>query len=140
MIPMPTDTLDIALECLKQHPSWFLFPIKRLEKTPPCFNDNLRLASNDPEQIRKWYKLYPGCNWGVLWKLARCKNVHVMSSSSCIYEPVFRVVIISVFLPLAYFLRVRRFIRKFRRPNTLGMIDAIPCGYLCGGESHCLTQ
>ena len=75
MIPMPTDTLDIALECLKQHPSWFLFPIKRLEKTPPCFNDNLRLASNDPEQIRKWYKLYPGCNWGV--SLAKSKLVCV---------------------------------------------------------------
>jgi hypothetical protein len=29
MFPMPSDTLDIALDFLKAHPTWFIFPIKR---------------------------------------------------------------------------------------------------------------
>ena len=77
MIPMPADTLDVALDCLKAHPTWFVFPIKRLEKYPPCFPDNLRLASNDPKQIREWYKLYPGCNWGVALKKSKLIAVDV---------------------------------------------------------------
>ena len=77
MIPMPADTLDVAISCLNAHPNWYLFPIKRLEKYPPCFTDNLRLASNDPEQIKKWYKLYPGCNWGVSLKKSKLIAVDV---------------------------------------------------------------
>ena len=77
MIPMPADTLDVALDCLNAHPNWYLFPIKRLEKYPPCFPDNLRLASNDPEQIKAWYKLYPGCNWGVSLKKSKLIAVDV---------------------------------------------------------------
>ena len=61
-------TLDIALDCLKAHPTWCLFPIKSLEKFPPCFADNLRLASNNPRKIREWYAQFPGCNWGVSLK------------------------------------------------------------------------
>ena len=54
MQAMPYDTLDTALNFLKEHPNWFLFPIRRLEKTPPLFKNELELASNDPKQIRKW--------------------------------------------------------------------------------------
>lgn len=71
MQPQPFETLDIALDCLKAHPTWFLFPISRLEKFPPCFENNLVLASNDPKQIRKWYLAYPGCNWGVSLKKSK---------------------------------------------------------------------
>ena len=77
MIPMPADTLDIALDCLKAHPTWYLFPVKRLEKYPPCLNNNLNLASNDPAQIRAWYKAYPGCNWAVSLKKSRLICVDV---------------------------------------------------------------
>jgi len=77
MIPMPADTLNIALDCLVAHPTWYLFPIKRLEKTPPCFDDNLRLASNDPAIIQKWYKSFPGCNWGVSLKKSKLIAVDV---------------------------------------------------------------
>ena len=71
MFPMPSDTLDIALDFLKAHPDWFIFPIKRLEKAPPCFERNLELASNDPKQIRKWHSMYLGCNWGLSLKKSK---------------------------------------------------------------------
>jgi Bifunctional DNA primase/polymerase, N-terminal/Family of unknown function (DUF5906) len=66
--PMPGDTLPIALAFLEAHPNWYIFPIRRLEKFPPLFPDNLNLASNDPAQIKLWHKKYLGCNWGVSLK------------------------------------------------------------------------
>ena len=77
-IPHPGDTLSLALDWLKAHPTHFLFPIARLEKSPPLFADNLNLASNDPQVITQWYKTgvvrvgdrrtkinAAGCNWGI---------------------------------------------------------------------------
>jgi hypothetical protein len=39
---------------LKEHRGWYLFPIRRDAKHPPCFLRNLELASNDPAVIRRW--------------------------------------------------------------------------------------
>ncbi len=58
-------TLDLALDYLVAHPNRFIFPVKRLSKSPPLVSDNLRKASDDPEQIRRWHKKYPGCNWAL---------------------------------------------------------------------------
>ena len=77
MQAMPYDTLDTALNFLKEHPNWFLFPIRRLEKTPPLFKNELELASNDPKQIRKWYSNWPGCNWGIALKKSKLIVVDV---------------------------------------------------------------
>jgi hypothetical protein len=77
MIPMPSDTLEIALDTLKAHPTWFLFPIRRLEKTPPCFKNELELASNDPAIIKKWHRTYLGCNWGIALKKSKLIVVDV---------------------------------------------------------------
>lgn len=71
------DTLNVALECLKAHPNWFLFPIRPLYKSPPCFKDELRLASNDPAQIRRWRAQNFGCNWGVSLKKSKLICVDV---------------------------------------------------------------
>lgn len=68
---MPNDTLGVALDCLKQHPNWYLFPIRPLYKSPPCFDNNLELASNDPVQIRRWRAQNFGCNWGVALKKSK---------------------------------------------------------------------
>jgi hypothetical protein len=77
MVAMPYDTLDIALKFLKAHPNWFLFPIRRLEKTPPLFKNELELASNDPKQLRAWYMKWPGCNWGIALKKSKLIVVDV---------------------------------------------------------------
>jgi hypothetical protein len=61
---MPRDTLNIALDYLDFNPDCYLFPIHAFKKHPPHFNDNLKRASNDPEQIKKWHARWPGCNWG----------------------------------------------------------------------------
>lgn len=58
-------TLDLALGFLKAHPTWYIFPITRLEKAPPHIDDNLALASNDPKQIKIWHTKWRGCNWGL---------------------------------------------------------------------------
>lgn len=58
-------SLDIALDFLRAHPQWFIFPITRLEKDPPLIKDNLNQASNDPKQIRMWHQKWRGCNWGL---------------------------------------------------------------------------
>jgi hypothetical protein len=58
-------TLDLALAYLAKHPTRYLFPIRKLAKSPPLFADNLNLASNDPKQIAEWTKKFPGSNWGV---------------------------------------------------------------------------
>jgi hypothetical protein len=62
MIP---NTLDLALNYLAFNPGRYLFPIKAGAKFPPLIQDNLAQASNDPEQIKAWYKKWPGCNWGL---------------------------------------------------------------------------
>jgi hypothetical protein len=56
---------DTALEYLKANPDCHIFPITPLAKYPPCFSDNLKRASNDPAQIKKWAARFPGCNWGL---------------------------------------------------------------------------
>ncbi len=68
MIPMPGDTLDIALEFLTRYPDCYLFPIRRLEKAPPLFKNELERASNDIKQIKSWAKQYNGPNWGIALK------------------------------------------------------------------------
>ncbi len=50
---------------LTAHPAWRFFPIAIGRKNPPCFADNLELASNDRAQIERWAKQYSGCNWGI---------------------------------------------------------------------------
>ena len=74
---MANDTLNVALNCLKQHPNWYLFPIRPLYKSPPCFDNNLELASNDPAQIRRWRTQNFGCNWGVALKKSKLICVDV---------------------------------------------------------------
>lgn len=78
MIPMPGDTLDIALSFLSAHPTCYLFPIRRLEKTPPVFKNELDTNnSNDPKQLRKWHTQFPGCNWGIALKKSKLIVVDV---------------------------------------------------------------
>ncbi len=60
-----SDTSTVALDFLKAHPRWFIFPIKANKKFPPCFADCLKLASNNPVQIERWARAYAGCNWGL---------------------------------------------------------------------------
>lgn len=62
---MIDQTLDLALDYLKAHPNWYIFPLTRLEKAPPHISDELNLASNDPKQIRDWHMRWRGCNWGL---------------------------------------------------------------------------
>jgi hypothetical protein len=57
-------TAKIALDFLRAHPSWFIFPVIRLGKKP-AVEDNLNLASNNLAVISAWHKQFPGCNWGV---------------------------------------------------------------------------
>jgi len=77
-VAMPGDTLSIALDILEAHPTWFLFPIKRLEKTPPLFKDELETNnSNDPKKIREWHNRYLGCNWGIALKKSKLIVVDV---------------------------------------------------------------
>ena len=64
---MIDESLTLALAFLKAHPTWYIFPIKRLEKFPPLVKDDLNIASNDPKQIAIWGKWY-GCNWGLALK------------------------------------------------------------------------
>lgn len=60
----PVNTLDIALACLTRHPDWQLFPLRAGEKSPPLFERNLELASNQQGRLRQWHGQSPGCNWG----------------------------------------------------------------------------
>ncbi len=74
---MIRSTLDIALDTLRDHPTWYLFPIKAGAKEPPLLEDNLACASNDPEQIKRWHAEHFGCNWGVSLKKSRLIVVDV---------------------------------------------------------------
>ncbi len=71
MIAVPEfNSEKLALDYVARHGSKrFLFPIKAGAKFPPCVKDNLNSgATNEPEQIRKLAKQFPGCNWGVALK------------------------------------------------------------------------
>jgi hypothetical protein len=48
-----------------KHPDRFIFPLGAGRKGRPLITDNLNRASNDPEQIEKWAKRFPGCWWGL---------------------------------------------------------------------------
>jgi hypothetical protein len=63
--PEPKSTGKIARDFLASVPAACLFPIKAAHKAPPCFDDNLNLASNDPKRIAQWQANYRGCNWGL---------------------------------------------------------------------------
>lgn len=65
------DSLSVALDILKAHPTWYLFPIRRLEKAPPLFKNELELASNDPKTITKWATQFNGPNWGIALKKSK---------------------------------------------------------------------
>jgi hypothetical protein len=58
-------SLDLALDYVALNPTRFLFPIKAGGKFPPLIKNNLDDASNDPAQLEKWARQFPGCNWGV---------------------------------------------------------------------------
>jgi len=62
------ESLDLALDYIALGPTRYLFPIKAGAKFPPLIKNNLNDASNDPAQIRKWAKKWPGCNWGLAHK------------------------------------------------------------------------
>ncbi len=74
---MLDQSLDIALDFLKAHPAWYIFPIARLEKLPPLIEDNLKNASNDPKQIKAWHAKWRGCNWGLALKKSKVIAVDV---------------------------------------------------------------
>jgi hypothetical protein len=61
----PQDTLAVALTWNKKFPGHFLFPLPAGEKSPPPWKNYRDLASNNPAQLRKWAKEFPGCNWGL---------------------------------------------------------------------------
>ncbi|HVA17457.1 MAG TPA: bifunctional DNA primase/polymerase [Candidatus Dormibacteraeota bacterium] len=50
---------------LRAHRRWHAFPIRAAEKAPPCFKNELELASNDPATIDRWTKEFQNCNWGL---------------------------------------------------------------------------
>jgi hypothetical protein len=63
------NTTALALDYLENHfGTRYLFPIRYGEKSPPLIPENLKNASNDPEQIEAWGKNWPTCNWGVALK------------------------------------------------------------------------
>ena len=53
----PPNNLGVALAYLAKHPTRYLFPCIG-GKARPAFKNNLKLASNDPEQLKKWQKEY----------------------------------------------------------------------------------
>jgi Bifunctional DNA primase/polymerase, N-terminal len=64
--------LDIALAHLRRFPTDYLFPLAKLSKFPPLLKRNLSdNCSNDPEQIKAWWKQFPGCNFGIALRRSR---------------------------------------------------------------------
>ncbi len=57
-----TITLDTLLQFIK----WggFIFPLNPGEKTP-LTKKGFKNSTNDPEQIKRWHKMYPNANWGL---------------------------------------------------------------------------
>jgi len=75
--PPMSSTLDLALDYLTWFPNRYLFPIAPGKKTPPLIRDNLKKASNDFEQIRRWHERWPHCNWGLALALSELFCVDV---------------------------------------------------------------
>lgn len=73
------ESLMLALDYLERcYFTRYLFPIKRLAKFPPLLKDNLEgNCSNDPEQIKRWAKQFPGCNWGLAHRKSKLLVVDV---------------------------------------------------------------
>jgi hypothetical protein len=62
--------LDVALAHLRRFPTDYLFPLKG--KSQPLVKKNLSdNCSNDPEQIKKWAKQFPGCIYGIALRRSR---------------------------------------------------------------------
>jgi hypothetical protein len=75
----PKGTLNLALDYIALNPNRYLFPIRPLAKFPPMVRDNLKVASNNPAQIRAWHKRFPNCNWGLALSKSRVLVVDVDS-------------------------------------------------------------
>lgn len=58
-------TLHVIRTELQRNPGSLLFPVRPLAKRPPCFDDNLVLATNDVAQLSKWHATYHAPNWGI---------------------------------------------------------------------------
>src|ERR1700722_17532288 len=72
------ETLDLALTYLDLHlGTRYIFPVRKHAKYPPLVSDNLAMASNDPEQIRKWHATWPGCSWGLSHKKSHTMVIDV---------------------------------------------------------------
>jgi hypothetical protein len=58
--------MDATLTALKEYTDkgWKLFPLKKHEKIPYT-SHGFKDASSDYKQIEKWYRSFPGCNWGM---------------------------------------------------------------------------
>jgi hypothetical protein len=70
-MPVRKRTFGLALDYVDKHLyRRYLFPVKPGAKFPPCIKDNLARASNDPVQLEKWEKRWPGCNWGLAHKIS----------------------------------------------------------------------
>ena len=64
--PKSFNSLARALAYMRKHPDRYIFPIRAGAKFPPLLKDNLETnCSNDPKQIAKWAKDFPGANWGL---------------------------------------------------------------------------
>ncbi len=57
-----TSFLEIALSCIRR--GWFVFPCKPKDKTP-LVRSGFKDASNDPEQIKTWWTMWPIANVGI---------------------------------------------------------------------------
>lgn len=77
-------TLELAQEYVTWNPTRFIFPIKPGKKFPPLIADNLKKASNDPEQIAAWHAKWPGCNWGLALAMSNliCADVDMKPGKS----------------------------------------------------------
>lgn len=69
--PARKSTGKVALAFLDRVPSAYVFPIKPGAKAPPCFKDELKLATNDPAMAKRWAERWLGCNWGLAIKKSR---------------------------------------------------------------------
>lgn len=58
-------TIEVARRVCARIGDVYLFPIKPGQKAPPCFKNELELASNDPRRLASWDSKYGGPNWGV---------------------------------------------------------------------------
>ena len=56
--PERKPTLHYALSLLAWRPSTCVFPVLYDDKSQPLLKDYLRRASNDPAQIRDWFRFW----------------------------------------------------------------------------------